>query len=117
MKELSTLCEAGDQEFVVDHTSSLTAHTERLKEETGNRKDLLESRMESWRVFPVEAAAEVQDFLEKVSQEIEDEDDFDNCSADELMKKLERLEVGKPRLSERCSHNSCSCIFCVLNCK
>ena len=94
MKELSLLCVSGDQDFLTDQGNSITGNVEVLEENTENQKSLLESRMESWKVFPVEAAVDVQEFLEAVSKEVEEEDDFDECSGEELMLKLERLEVS-----------------------
>ncbi len=100
MKELSSLCVSGDQDFMADHTNAITDTVELLKENTINQKDLLESRMESWKVFPVEAAVEVQDFLDAVSKEVEEDEDFDECSADELLLKLERLEVNTNKCTQ-----------------
>lgn len=97
MSELSGLCEEGDKDFIFDHTNSITEHANELKESTESRKDLLESRMESWKLFPVEAAVEVQEFIEAVSKEVDmEDDDFDESNAEELMMKLQRLEVSVP---------------------
>ncbi len=96
MTQLSDLCVEGDRDFITDHTNSLTAHVDDLKEGTEGRKDLLETRMESWKAYPIQAAADVQEFLEAVSREVgEEEDDFDDCSTAELIERLERLEVRK----------------------
>lgn len=94
MSEISGLCEEGDKDFIFDHTNSITEHANELKETTESHKDLLESRMESWRLFPVEAAVEVQEFIEAVSKEVDlEDDDFDEGDAEELLLKLKRLEV------------------------
>ena len=95
VKELSDLCVAGDQDFISDHANTITAHVEILKDDTANRKDLLETRMESWKAFPVKEAVEVQEFLDAVGKEVEDDFDMEGCTGDELLERLKRLEVSQ----------------------
>ena len=117
MTQLSDLCVEGDKDFITDHTNSLSAHIDDLKEGTEGRKDLLETRMESWKAFPVQAAVDVQEFLEAVSKEVgEEEEDFDDCSTAELMEKLERLEVrGRERLFLHKSYNYMCILYFIIH--
>ena len=55
-KKLTVFCNPGDQEFVTECTSSISSHTETLAKETEEKREQLETRLESWKVFPVEEA-------------------------------------------------------------
>ena len=55
---------------------------------------MLEQRMQSWRVFPVEEAKLVQSFLAHASEAVEEEEGEEDMTAEELLLKLEKLEVG-----------------------
>ena len=94
MKALSSLCVADDQDFISDHTNTIAARVETLKETTESRKELLETRLESWKVFPVEEAIQVQQFLDNLALEVTEEEDEEECSGEELLEKLKRLEVS-----------------------
>ena len=56
------------------------------------RMDILDQRLKSWSVFPVEEAVVVQDFLKQAQDEV-DADIAEDLSATELQAMIERLEV------------------------
>lgn len=53
---------------------------------------MLETRVKSWEVFPVEEAREVKNFVETLESSMTMELD-ENCSAEELLEQLKHLEV------------------------
>ena len=55
-KKLAVFCIPGDQEFVTECTTLISSHTETLAKETEEKREQLETRLESWKVFPVEEA-------------------------------------------------------------
>ena len=55
-KKLAMFCIPGDQEFVTESTNMISSHTEMLTRETEAKRDELQTRLESWKVFPVEEA-------------------------------------------------------------
>ena len=72
--------------------------TERVQtldsKDTEERRELLETRVKSWEVFPVEEAREVKNFVETLESSMTMELD-ENCSAEELLEQLKHLEVGE----------------------
>ena len=87
MNKLSKLgTSAPDYSFQLERTC-----LRRCKEE---RRELLETRVKSWEVFPVEEAREVKNFVETLESSMTMELD-ENCSAEELLEQLKHLEVGE----------------------
>ena len=55
-EKLAVFCIPGDQEFVTESTTAISSHTETLAKETEAKREALETRLESWKVFPVKEA-------------------------------------------------------------
>ena len=95
MKQLSQLCLPDDHTFISEHTNQITAHVETLSDSTKARCNLLDNRLQSWQAFPNQEAKNVQEFLDNVAKEIgvEDEEEEEELSGEELLEKLKQLEV------------------------
>lgn len=74
-------------------STQVSERVQTLSKDTEERRDLLETRLKSWEVFPVEKAREVKSFVETMERSVNLELDED-CSAEELMDQLRHLEVG-----------------------
>ena len=72
----------------------VTERVQTLSKDTEERRELLETRVKSWEVFPVEEAREVKNFVETLESSMTMELD-ENCSAEELLEQLKHLEVGE----------------------
>ena len=71
----------------------VTERVQTLSKDTEERRELLETRVKSWEVFPVQEAKEVKSFVQELENTMNMELD-ENCSAEELLEQLQRLEVG-----------------------
>ena len=93
MKKLAQLCLPDDNTFISEQTNQITAHVDTLSDSTEARRELLDTRLQSWQVFPVEEAKDVQDFLDDVAMAIVEDENEEELSAEDLMEKLRQLEV------------------------
>ncbi|XP_019856696.1 PREDICTED: dystonin-like [Amphimedon queenslandica] len=94
-RQLSELCVADDCSFITERTNQITVHVETLGDSTEARRQMLDTRLQSWQVFPVEEAKTVQEFLDVIAQEIDDEgeeEEEEELTGEELLEKLKRLE-------------------------
>ena len=95
VKELSSLCVLGDQEFIFSFSSTIHEETDSLWSAAESHAKKMERRLESWKVFPVQDAKEVQEFLSAATDELQDENIFDDdCDSEKLEEMLQRLEVS-----------------------
>ena len=97
MKQLSELCVPDDCSFITERTNQITVHVETLSDSTEARRQMLDTRLQSWQVFPVEEAKSVQEFLDIIAVEIDnegEEEEEEELTGEELMAKLRRLEVS-----------------------
>ena len=95
VKELSNLCVLGDQEFISDFSNTIHEETDSLWNAADSHAKKMERRLESWRIFPVQEAKEVQEFLSVATNELQDENIiFDDCDSEKLEEMLQRLEVS-----------------------
>lgn len=95
-RQLTELCVPDDCSFITERTNQITVHVETLSDSTEARREMLDTRLQSWQVFPVEEAKSVQEFLDTIAMEIEDEEgeeEEEELTGEELMEKLKRLEV------------------------
>lgn len=74
-------------------STQVSERVQTLSKDTEERRELLETRLKSWEVFPVEKAREVKSFVETMERSMNLELD-ENCSTEELMEQLRHLEVG-----------------------
>ena len=96
-KQLAELCVADDCSFIAERTNQITVHVETLSDSTEARRQMLDTRLQSWQVFPVEEAKSVQQFLDVIALEIDnegEEEEEEELTGEELLEKLKRLEVS-----------------------
>lgn len=100
MRQLSQLCVTDDCTFISERTNQITVHVDTLSDSTEARRQMLDTRLQSWQVFPVEEAKNVQELLDAIAQEIEEEEEGENeeeeeeLTGEQLLEKLKRLEVS-----------------------
>ena len=93
VKKLAQLCLPDDNTFISEQTNQITNHVDTLSDSTEAHRELLDTRLQSWQVFPVEEAKDVKDFLDNVAMTIVEDENEEELSGEDLMEKLRQLEV------------------------